>query len=202
MNFSLFPNYPPLEKGSTLESPPLNPLHPSMLCAKFGWNWPSGSGEEDFLISSTHFRYFVIISPSKRMGPFIWKNLNPLHPRMLCAKFGWNWSSGSWEEDENVKSLQTDGQTDRRTDNQTTDDRWSEKLTWAFSSGELKTKKERNKTEEKRMKLRRQMTTKSIDADQWKHSCNVHVFRWPKKDQQHKTKRHHSVKTERHHSVT
>ena len=31
----------------------------------------------------------------------------------------------------------TDGQTDRWTDRQTTDDRWSEKLTWAFSSGEL-----------------------------------------------------------------
>ena len=30
-------------------------------------------------------------------------------------------------------------QTHRRTDRQTTDDRWSEKLTWAFSSGELKT---------------------------------------------------------------
>ena len=57
------------------------------------------------------------------------------HPRMLCAKFGWNWPSGSWEEDENGKSLQTGGQTDRRT----TDDRRSEKLTWAFSSGELKT---------------------------------------------------------------
>ena len=53
---------------------------------------------------------------------------------MLCAKIGWNWPSGAGEEDENVKSLQTDGQTDR----QTTDDRWSEKLTWAFSSGELK----------------------------------------------------------------
>ena len=31
---------------------------------------------------------------------------------------------------------QTDGRTDGRTE--TTDDRWSEKLTWAFSSGELK----------------------------------------------------------------
>ena len=30
---------------------------------------------------------------------FIWTNLNPLHPRMLCAKFGWNWLSGSGEED-------------------------------------------------------------------------------------------------------
>ena len=116
-----------------------------MLCANFGWNWLSGSGEEDFLISSMYFHYFVFISPWKRAGPFIWTNLNPLHPRMLCAKFGWNWPSGSGE-DENVKSLQTDRQTDRKTDRrtdggtdrQTPDDRWSEKLTWAFSSGELK----------------------------------------------------------------
>ena len=46
-----------------------------------------------------YFRYFVIISPWKRAGSFIWTNLSPLHPRMLCAKFGWNWLSGSWEED-------------------------------------------------------------------------------------------------------
>ena len=31
----------------------------------------------------------------------------------------------------------------RRTDRQTTDDRWSEKLIWSFSSGELKTTKKR-----------------------------------------------------------
>ena len=41
----------------------------------------------------------VIISPWKRSGPSIWTNLNPLHPRMLCAKFGWNWPSGSRGED-------------------------------------------------------------------------------------------------------
>ena len=98
----------------------LNPLHPRMLCAKFGWNWLSGSGEEDFLIMSMYLHYFVIISPWKRAGPFIWRNLNPLHPRMLCAKFGWNWLSGSGGEDKNVY---------RQTDGQTTDDRWSEKLT-------------------------------------------------------------------------
>ena len=119
----------------------LNPLHPRMICAKYCWNWPSGSGEEDFLISSMYFRYFLIIPPWKRAGPFIWTNLNPLNPRMLCAKFGWNWPSGSGEEVKNRKSLQTDGQTDRqtdrRTDRQTTDERRSEKLTWAFSSGEL-----------------------------------------------------------------
>ena len=57
---------------------------------------------------------------------------------MLCAKFGWNWPSGSGEEDENVKSLQQrQRQWQRR--RRTTDKFWSEKLTWAFGSGELKT---------------------------------------------------------------
>ena len=42
-----------------------------------------------FLISSIYFRYFIIISPWKRVGPFIWTNLN--HQRLLCAKFGWFW---------------------------------------------------------------------------------------------------------------
>ena len=87
-----------------------------------------------FLILSMYYQYIVIISPWKRAVPFIWTNLNPLHPRMICAKFGWNWPSGSWEEVENRESLQMDRQTDRPT----TDDRWSAKLTWAFSSGELK----------------------------------------------------------------
>ena len=49
------------------------------------------------------------------------KNLNPLHPGILCAKFGWNWPSGSGDEDENVKSLQTDGRTDVLTDGGTDD---------------------------------------------------------------------------------
>ena len=80
------------------------------------------------------FHYFIIssISPLKRVWPFIWTNFKSLHPRMLCAKLSWNWSA-SREKDENMKRLQTDGQTDRRTDN-----RRSKKLTWAFSSGEIK----------------------------------------------------------------
>ena len=61
---------------------------------------------------------------------FIWTNLNPLHPRVLCTKFGWNWPSGSGEEDEDVKSS--------RQRRRTMDKFWSEKLTWAFGSGELK----------------------------------------------------------------
>ena len=62
------------------------------------WNWPSGSGEEDFSIFSLYFRYFVIISPWKKVGPFISTNLSSHYPRIHCAKFGWNWPSGSGEE--------------------------------------------------------------------------------------------------------
>ena len=35
--------------------------------------------------------------PLENAGPFIWINLNPLHPRMFCANFGWNWPCGSGE---------------------------------------------------------------------------------------------------------
>ena len=51
-----------------------------------------------FLILSMYFRYFVIICPWKLAWPFIITNLNSLYPRMLCAKFSWNWSSGSEEK--------------------------------------------------------------------------------------------------------
>ena len=99
----------------------------------------SGSGQEDFLISTMYFRYFVIIFPWKSAGSFIWTNLNPLYPRMLCAKFVWNWPSASGEEDGNVKSLR---QRQRR--QRTTDKFWSEKLAWAFGSDKLKRETIRN----------------------------------------------------------
>ena len=45
----------------------------------------------------TFFRYFLIISPRKRAGPSFEQTWIPLTQR--CAKFGWNWPSGSKEED-------------------------------------------------------------------------------------------------------
>ena len=79
----------------------LNSLHPRMHCAKFCWNRPSGSGEENFLILSMYFFYLVIISPWKGAGSFIWTNLYPLHPRMHCV----NWYGGSGEEDFLILSI-------------------------------------------------------------------------------------------------
>ena len=92
----------------------LNPLHPRIVCTKFGWNWPSdtGGGEEDFVNVFSLFHYY----PPLEKGVTLHLKKNPLYPRMLCAKFGW-----SCEED--VYSQ--------------TDNRQSEKLSWAFSQGEL-----------------------------------------------------------------
>ena len=127
--FSVHCNHLPLEKGVILNLKFKSSLS-KMLCAKFGWIWRSGSGEEDCQISSIYFRSFVIITLKKGVARSFEQTWISLHPTMLCAKFCWNCTHGSGEEDENVKSL--------RTDTQTTDDRRSEKLTGAFSSGELK----------------------------------------------------------------
>ena len=121
----VFRNYLPLEKGGAfhfnkLESPsPNDALCPVWLKLAV-WSWRNIF--LNLVYVSSLFRNYL---PLKKGGALL------LHPKMLCA-------SGSEEEDENVKSLQTDRQTDGRTDRQTTEDRWSEKLTWAFSSGEVK----------------------------------------------------------------
>ena len=64
----------------------LNPLHPRMLCDKFGWKWLSGSGEEDFLISSMYFHYFVIIYPLEKGGTLhLYKLKTHLSKDALCV---------------------------------------------------------------------------------------------------------------------
>ena len=42
------------------------------------------------------FTFFVIISPWKRAGPFIWTNLIYLQPSMLSAKFIWKLVRWFW----------------------------------------------------------------------------------------------------------
>ena len=79
-----------------------------MLYAMFGRNCPVVLERKIFYI-----RHFVIIPQSKKVWASISRNLSPLYSRMLCAKYSWNWPSNSGE-DENVNSLQTEGQTDGR----------------------------------------------------------------------------------------
>ena len=87
-----------MEKGRALHLNKLESPSPKNYLCQVDWNWPSGSGEKDFLNLSMYFRNFVIISPWKRARLFIWANLNPLQPKMNYAKFGWNWLRGSGED--------------------------------------------------------------------------------------------------------
>ena len=87
-----------------------------MLCAKFGWNSVSGSGVEDFfLFCQCIFAISYLFPLGKGRSPLFEQTWIPSNPRMLCSKFGWNWPSGSAEEDENVKSLRQQQQRRRRT---------------------------------------------------------------------------------------
>ena len=97
--FLLFCYYLPLEKVGALHlnklesSSPKNTLlvefgpvvlEKKMLCAKFGWNWSSASGE-DFFNTSMYFRYFVIISPiGIGRGPSFEQTWNPFTQGYLC----------------------------------------------------------------------------------------------------------------------
>ena len=97
--FSLFRYYLPLEKGGThhlnkLESPSPKDALCQVWLKLAQWFW-----RRRFLNFNNVFSPFWIISPWKRAGSFIWTNLKPVHPRMLCAKFGWKRLSGSGEED-------------------------------------------------------------------------------------------------------
>ena len=88
-----------LEIGMTLNLKKLKKLELSSTkdaLRKFGWNWPTDSGEKDFLILvlSMYFCYFVIISIWKSSWPFIWTNLNSIHPRwfvLSLVEIGLQW---------------------------------------------------------------------------------------------------------------
>ena len=91
-----------------------NPLHPDMVRAEL-----CQICQVRLKLAKWFWRRFKILSMNFR----IWTNLNQFQTRMLCAKFVWNWPSGSGGEAENVKRSQTDSYTDE----QTTDYRQSEK---------------------------------------------------------------------------
>ena len=77
----------------------LNPLYQKMLCAKLGWNWPTGSSEDHFKFVNVFSLFRNDLPLEKGVTIHLNKLVTPTHFRMLCAKFGWNWPSGSGEED-------------------------------------------------------------------------------------------------------
>ena len=93
-------------------------LHPRMLCAKFVWNWLSDSGEEHFLISSTYFHYFVIISPWKRPGALHLNKLESASLKDALCKVWLKLAQWFWRRRWKCEKF-TDRRTDGRTDGQT-----------------------------------------------------------------------------------
>ena len=91
-----------------------------MFCAKFGWNWPSGSGGEYFLISSMYFHYFVNISLGKGQG-------SPFEETWIPFTQGWFVPSlveiGPVVLEKKMKMWNVYRRTDRQTDRQTDDGR-------------------------------------------------------------------------------
>jgi hypothetical protein len=69
----------------------LNSLHPRIICTKFDWIWLAGSGKKDFKFFSVYFYSFANISSWRRDIPFIWTNLNSLHPRIISTELDWIW---------------------------------------------------------------------------------------------------------------
>ena len=99
--------------------------------------------------------------------------MNPVYQRMLCGKFGWNWPSGSGEEDENVKSLRQRRR--RRQRRRTTFNR--KKLTWAFGSGELKKIHEPHcSTEKQLLKMNKLTQSNRFFGSEFSLKVNVIIF--------------------------
>ena len=109
--FLLFGNYIPLETGWGLyvkknKTKKLESSSPKNVLCKV-WLKLAKLFRRIFLfyISLMYFHYLIIIPHWKRMGSFIWTNLNPLYCMMFCSKFGWNWPSGSREEYFQIPSM-------------------------------------------------------------------------------------------------
>ena len=89
----LFRNYLPSEQDVALHLNKLKSPQPKKaLCqiwlklARWFWRWFFSIFTIILFISLYFFPWDL---------PLVWTNLNPLYLRIICAKFGWNWPSGS-----------------------------------------------------------------------------------------------------------
>jgi hypothetical protein len=97
--FLLFCYYLPLEKGYPLLLNKLQSPSPKNDLCQVWLKLAQWFCRTRFSNDTIQFYSFVIISPLKRTWPFIWTNLNFLHPRILCTKVDSIWPIGSGEED-------------------------------------------------------------------------------------------------------
>ena len=72
----------PFKEGLALY---LNSLHQRIICTKFDWFWPAGSGEEDFLKKISVFLLFRYYLPLERGYPLLLNKFKfPLPKDALC----------------------------------------------------------------------------------------------------------------------
>ena len=122
--FSLFRNYLSLEKGRALNLNKLEFPSPKDAMCQVWLKFAQWFLRRRFLNFDNVYLLFHNYFPLKKGGPFIWT----IFPGILCAKFGWNWPSGSGEEDEKFTDRRSDGQTDGLTDRSTGDQKSSLEL--------------------------------------------------------------------------
>ena len=84
-----------------------------------------------------YFQFFLDYLPLEKGGAFHLNKIESPLAKDAYAAFGWNLPNGSGDENEKVKSLRK-RQRWRQQRRRTTDTFWSEKLTWAFGTDELK----------------------------------------------------------------
>ena len=87
---SLFRNYLPLEKDRALHLNKLESLSPKDAFCQVWSKLAQWFCRKRFFISSIYFSLFHNFFPFEKGGVLDLNKLNPLHPGMLCAKFGWN----------------------------------------------------------------------------------------------------------------
>ena len=89
----------------------LNPLHLRIICSKFDWIWPAGSGEEDF--KNLLFRDYL---PFEKGYPFRLNKLESPLPKDDLCQVWLKLAQRFWRRSRKCKSLHTDRQTDSKTD--------------------------------------------------------------------------------------
>ena len=114
--FSLFRNYLFLEEGGALHWNKLeSPSPKDALCQVWmklaQWFW-----RRRFFSVVNVFSLFRNYLPLEKSGALHLNKLECPLPKDALCQVWLKWPGGSGEEDENVKSLQTDGRTDRQTD--------------------------------------------------------------------------------------
>ena len=112
----------------------LNPLLPRMHCANVGWNWPSGSRDDDFVNEFLLFRYYLPLEMGWALH--LNKHESP-SPKDAPCQVWLKLAEWFWRRRWNCEKFTTTTTTTTTTDNGQIKF-WSEKLTWAFGSGELK----------------------------------------------------------------